>query len=72
MIPPRIRVVALCVFQRAGRVLVFEGYDSVKRMHFYRPLGGGVEPRETSREAVAREIKEELELEAVDFKLLGV
>jgi len=72
MTPHRIRVVALCVFQRDGRILVYEGYDSVKRMRFFRPLGGGVEAGETSRAAVAREIKEELELEAVDFKLLGV
>jgi 8-oxo-dGTP pyrophosphatase MutT (NUDIX family) len=68
----RIRAVALCVFQREDRILVFEGYDSVKRMRFFRPLGGGVEAGETSRAAVAREIHEELGLHAVDFKLLGV
>lgn len=69
---PHIRVIALCVFRRDGRILVFEGYDSVKHTHFFRPLGGGIEPNETSHTAVAREIKEELDLEATDFVLLGV
>ncbi len=72
MTPHRIRVIALCVFQRDGRVLVFEGYDSVKGTYFYRPLGGGVEAGETSHAAGAREIKEELGLHVVDLKFLGV
>lgn len=69
---PRIRAIALCVFHHEGRILVFEGYDSVKRTHFFRPLGGGIEPGETSRTAVAREIAEELGLQSTDFKFLGV
>lgn len=71
-IPPRIRPIALCVFQHEGRILVYEGHDSVTRTHFFRPLGGGIEPGETSRNAVAREIAEELHLQGNDFKLLGV
>lgn len=72
MTPPRIRPIALCVFRREQSILVYEGRDTVTGLRFYRPLGGGIEPSETSRAAVAREIKEELSLEAHDFELLGV
>ena len=48
--PPFIRVIAICVFRIAERILVFEAFDSVKETPFYRPLGGGVEPGETTRE----------------------
>ncbi|MCL4706721.1 NUDIX hydrolase [bacterium] len=67
-----IRIVAICVFHRNGRILVFAGFDAVKGTHYYRPLGGGVEPGEPSRLAVAREIKEEVLLDVTDLKLLGV
>lgn len=72
MSPAGIRVVAICVFHRHGRILVFEGFDAVKDTHYYRPLGGRVEPGEASHAAVAREIKEEVFLEIADLKLLGV
>lgn len=72
MSPAGIRVVAICVFLKDERVLVFDGFDSVKGIYYYRPLGGGVEPGETSHAAVAREIKEEMFLEVADLKLLGV
>ncbi len=58
-----IQVIAICVFGRDDNILVFDGFDSVKGLPLYRPLGGGIEPGETSQEAVAREIHEELGLE---------
>ena len=70
--PPFIRVIAICVFRIAERILVFEAFDSVKETPFYRPLGGGVEPGETTQEAIAREIGEELGQEITDLVLLGV
>jgi 8-oxo-dGTP pyrophosphatase MutT (NUDIX family) len=70
--PRGIRVIAICVFRRDDSILVFDGYDSVKETYYYRPLGGAVEPGETSRAAAAREIAEELGLQAADLKLLGV
>ncbi len=70
--PARIRVIALCVFRHGERILVFEGYDSRTGAYFYRPLGGGVEPGETTRETVVREIAEELGLQVVEVKLLGI
>lgn len=70
--PPFIRVIAICTFQRDNRILVFEAFDPVKGTPFYRPLGGGVEPGETSEAALAREIREEIGQEITDLRLLGV
>jgi ADP-ribose pyrophosphatase YjhB (NUDIX family) len=51
---------------------VSEGRDPVDGRTYYRPLGGGVEWRELSRLAVARELREELGTDLVDVRLLGV
>lgn len=67
----RIRAVALCVFHHQGRILVNQAYDPVKEQHYYRPLGGGIEFGESSVQAVAREIREELGLEVLEPRLLG-
>ncbi len=70
--PERIRVIAVCVFRRGDSILVYEAFDSVKGSPYYRALGGGVEPGETTQAAVAREIDEELGLEVIGLRLLGV
>lgn len=57
---PRIRPLALCVFQHDGRILVSENFDPTKRETFYRPLGGGIEFGERGIDAATREIHEEL------------
>jgi 8-oxo-dGTP pyrophosphatase MutT (NUDIX family) len=67
----RIRVIALGVFLNQGKILVFQGYDPFDGDTFFRPLGGGVEFGETSRDALVREIREELGLEIKDPKFLG-
>ena len=69
----RIRPLAICVFRDKNRILVAEGYDSVKEEYFYRPLGGGIEFGETSMETVCREIMEELNVEVnrESLKYLG-
>ena len=54
---------AICVFRDHNRILVAEGYDSVKDEYFYRPLGGGIEFGETSMETVCRELMEELNVQ---------
>lgn len=68
----RIRPIAICLFRDGDRILVSEGFDTVKQTYYYRPLGGGIEYGETSRTAVAREIREELGLETENLQLLGV
>lgn len=44
----------------------------MKQQYFYRPLGGEVHPGETAKEALIREIHEELNQEISDLRLLGV
>lgn len=68
----RIRPLALCLFWHQGKLLVFRGYDPVKRRSFYRPAGGEIDFREAAHEAVVREIREELGAKVADVKLLGV
>ena len=68
----RIRPIAVCLFRHANRILVSEGFDKIKQDYYYRPLGGGIEYGETSRDAIAREIREELGAEIENIRLLGV
>jgi 8-oxo-dGTP pyrophosphatase MutT (NUDIX family) len=71
MVAERIRPIAICVFRRDGRILVFEGRDSAKEQTFYRPIGGGIEFGETSAAAMIREIREEISAEVVDLEYIG-
>jgi ADP-ribose pyrophosphatase YjhB (NUDIX family) len=68
----RIRPIVICLFSRGERILVNEAYDSSKRDYFCRPLGGGIEFGEHSRDAVLREIREETGAEVENLKLVGV
>lgn len=66
-----IRPIVLCIFRRGREVLVHEGYDPVKDRYFYRPLGGGIDFGEQSRDAAAREMKEELGADVCNLRYLG-
>jgi 8-oxo-dGTP pyrophosphatase MutT (NUDIX family) len=59
----RIRPLAICVFRSRDRILVMEGYDSIKKEYFYRPLGGAIEFTEPSAETICRELMEEINVE---------
>lgn len=72
MPPTRIRVIAIAIVRRGDDLLVFEGFDEVKRDFYYRPLGGGVEPGERADEALAREMREELGTGIINVKHLAV
>ena len=67
----RIRPIAICVFRNNDHIFVFEGYDFVKGETFYRPLGGGIEFGEYSRDAIAREVREEMGQEIANLRYLG-
>jgi len=69
----RVRPLAICVFHSRNRILVMEGYDSIKDEYFYRPLGGGIEFGEHSTETICRELMEEIhvEVDPQSLKYLG-
>jgi ADP-ribose pyrophosphatase YjhB (NUDIX family) len=67
-----IRPVVICLFRKGDRILVSESYDSSEGYYFCRPLGGGIEFGEHSRDALLREIREELDAEVERLELVGV
>jgi ADP-ribose pyrophosphatase YjhB (NUDIX family) len=68
----KIRAIAICAIWRGEAVLVQEGSDPATGEVFYRLPGGGVEFGEQAVQAAVREIREELEAEIIDVRLLGV
>ncbi len=60
---PQIRVKALGLHWRQGRLLAADIHDDAGRVKGVRPLGGSVEFGEPAREAVLREFREELGIE---------
>jgi len=68
---PSIRALAICVFRHEGRILVTEAHDPVKHQRFCRPLGGGIEFGESSTQAIAREVREEINAEVANLRLIG-
>ena len=56
----RIRVKVLAWLQEDSRIFVVRMHDSEKGDDYYRPIGGSVEFGESTREALLREVKEEL------------
>ncbi len=68
----RIKTKALCVFRNGEKILVYERYDPTKRKRFYRPIGGGIDFGELGRDAMVREVREELGADVTDVRFLGV
>ena len=66
------RKVALGFTIRNNKLLVEKGFDKVKGIYFYRCIGGGIEENELPIDAVKREFYEELKLEIIVNKELGV
>ena len=67
MKPGVVRPIAICVFWRGDELFLAEGYDSVKKETFYRPLGGAVEFGERGRDCIIRELREEMGAEIKDI-----
>ena len=72
MKPNPIRPIAICLFRHGSRILVSDGMDPETGRAYCRPLGGAIEFGERAREAVVREIREELGVEIREVRLLGV
>ena len=69
----RIRPIVICLFRRGKRILVSEAHDSTKNDRYCRPIGGGIDFGEHIRDAMMREIQEELgTTEVENLKLVGV
>jgi len=66
-----IRASALCVIRSGDQILVALGYTSAKG-EFFRPLGGGINFGEPGRDAVVREIREEIGAEVTELRYLGL
>lgn len=71
MKPGKVRPLAVCVFRHDRHILVAEGYDSLKRQVFYRPLGGKIKFGERGAETIMRELREEIKAEVTDLRYLG-
>lgn len=67
-----IRPVVLGIAKRNNKILVSEGHDEVKNEVFYRCIGGGIEFLETSKDALKREYKEELNIDVNVGEFLGI
>ena len=56
----RIRPLAVCIFRREDSIFVSKCFDPKKREIFFRPIGGGIEFGEYGKQAVIREVQEEI------------
>jgi len=66
------RVVAQCLLEHDGRILLQEFWHEHENYIFYRPPGGGIEAGEYAADAMRREIQEELAAEVSDPELVHV
>ncbi|MGD7044591.1 NUDIX hydrolase [Jeotgalibacillus proteolyticus] len=66
-----IRPLVICLFSNNDSILVAEGYDSVSKEYYYRPIGGGIEYGELSSDALIREIQEEIKASITNLEYLG-
>ncbi len=68
----QIRAIAICVFHKNDSILVCEGFDNVEQDYYYRPIGGGIEYGEKSKDALKREVHEEIGAEVTNVNFLGI
>ena len=66
------RAVALCLLEYRQRLLLQEFWHEHDKHYFYRPPGGGIEQGERSIDAIRREMREELNAEIFEPKLVTV
>lgn len=66
------RVTAQCLLEHDNRLLLQEFWHEHENYYFFRPPGGGIEPGEYATDAIRRELKEELDTEVADTRLVRV
>ena len=66
------RKIALGIALKNNKLLVEKGFDKVKKIHFYRCIGGGIKKKELPIDAVKREFREELNFNIIVNKELGI
>lgn len=65
-----VKVMCLIVNASEQRILVGQGYDSVKDERFYRLLGGSLNFGEKAEAGIRREIREELNCEIENLRFI--
>src|SRR5690606_38898399 len=66
------RAVALCILRQAEQYLLVETYDNSLEVTYYRPVGGTIELGEDSKSTVIREVREEINAEISNPRLITV
>lgn len=67
-----IRFISIALIEHQSKLLVFKAYEPFKNEYYHRPLGGGIEYRETAINALRREFKEELDVSLYNIQLITV
>ena len=67
-----IRAKSVCVFRHQHKVLLTECFDPAKNQNYLMPIGGGVDFGEKSSDAAISEVREEINAEICQLRLLGV
>lgn len=70
-ISQRYRACSLCIIWKRDSILL-EQFPKEEGVITYRPVGGTLEYGEDSKSAVIREVKEEINQDIIDSKLLGI
>lgn len=67
----RYRASSLCIVKRRESILL-EQFPEEDGVITFRPVGGTIEYGEDSKSAVVREVKEEINIDIIEPKLLGI
>ncbi|KAA1184975.1 NUDIX domain-containing protein [Paenibacillus sp. B2(2019)] len=67
----RYRACSLCIIKRRESILL-EQFPEEDGIITFRPVGGTIEYGEDSKSAVIREVKEEINIDIIEPKLIGI